>query len=58
MLQLFSLQRWRESFENGEGDSSSSATGEHLMELIMAFNGDGDASDSGGDVSGPEDFFS
>lgn len=59
MLQLFSLQRWRENLENGDDDSSSSAVGQDLMELVMAFNRNGGASsDDGDDLSGPEDFFS
>ncbi|KAK6240704.1 hypothetical protein SCA6_006093 [Theobroma cacao] len=56
MLHLFSLQRWGSSPErNGE---NSSAAGGELLDLMLTFNDNSDASSDGGNASGPEDFFS
>lgn len=59
LLQLFSMERRRTDPGDNRDDSSSSATGRDLMELIFTFNGDNaSSSDDGGNASGPEDFFS
>ncbi|KAI6677540.1 hypothetical protein NL676_038336 [Syzygium grande] len=59
LLQLFSMERRRTDPGDNRDDSSSSATGQDLMELIFTFNGNNaSSSDDGGNASGPEDFFS
>lgn len=58
LLQLFSMERRRTDSGDDRDDSSSSATGRDLMELIFTFNGNNASdSDDGGDASGPEDLF-
>ncbi|GLU02690.1 hypothetical protein SLE2022_199310 [Rubroshorea leprosula] len=53
MLQLFSLQRHR---SNQEDNGENSAAGRELLDLILAFNANSDASsDEGEDASAPED---
>lgn len=56
LLQLFSLQRRR---TNSEHSGESSAPGRELLELILRFNDNSDASsDDGGDTASQDDFFS
>lgn len=56
MLHLFSRQR-REASPERNGENSSAASRE-LLELILTFNANSDASSDGGNASGPEDLFS
>ncbi|KAK4562126.1 hypothetical protein RGQ29_004832 [Quercus rubra] len=56
LLQLFSLQRRRTNSEHG---GESSAPGRELLELILRFNDNSDASsDDGGDTASQDDLFS
>ncbi|KAE8702242.1 Transducin/WD40 repeat-like superfamily protein isoform 2 [Hibiscus syriacus] len=56
MLHLFSMRRWDSSPERN-GENSSSAASQELLQLIWTFNANSDASDDGGNASGPEDLF-
>ncbi|KAM3695718.1 hypothetical protein ACB098_07G154400 [Castanea mollissima] len=56
LLQLFSLQRRRTNSEHG---GESSAPGRELLELLLRFNDNSDASsDDGGDTASQDDLFS
>ncbi|KAF3443606.1 hypothetical protein FNV43_RR13294 [Rhamnella rubrinervis] len=55
LMRLFSLQRRRRSPEHG-GDNS--ATGREILELILTYNANSDASsDDGGDTTSQDDLF-